>query len=420
MSRLLYSFLIYCLSPLLLVHLLWRGRRAPAYLKRWSERFAFINIHLPVSPIWIHAVSVGEVQATRALIRKLRRAYPSIPIIVTTTTPTGSAQVQQLFADTVEHVYAPYDLPGVVKRFLKRVRPQLAIIMETEIWPNIFHHCHAQHIPIILANARLSERSLTSYQRVRRLAQETLACVNTIAAQSESDVARFRQLGARAEQLEVTGSIKFEVDLPASLHEKAEVLRREWGHDRKVFIAASTHSGEDEIILDAFRQIHKSMRDCLLVLVPRHPERFDRVYALCEKERLNVVRRSADVPCDADTDVFLGDSMGELPLFYAASDVAFIGGSLVPHGGQNPLEAAALGLPVFIGPHFFNFAEIRRLLLDQRAAKEVHDATELADEVLRCFRDVERRHQMGEAARQVVESNRGALTALLAIIERYI
>jgi len=420
MPRLLYSLFFYLLSPLLIVHLIWRGLRAPAYLARWRERFALINLSFKIRPIWIHAVSVGEVHAARTLIRQLRQQYPSVPILVTTTTPTGSAQVTQLFADTVEHVYAPYDLPLVVQRFLSRVNPQLAIIMETEIWPNIFHYCATRKIPLILANARLSQRSTNSYARFKSLIGPTLASVRTLAAQSDNDAQRFISLGALPENTQVTGSVKFEVDLPASLHEKSEVLRRDWGISKNIFIAASTHTGEDEIILEAYGMIRARMDNVLLVIVPRHPERFDRVAHLCEKQGYNVVRRSDDKPCKSNTDVFVGDSMGELPLFYAASDVAFIGGSLIPHGGQNPLEASALGLPVFFGPHFFNFSEIRQLLLDHNAARQIVDADQLAHEVLECFKDVEHRQKMGEAGRTVVEANRGALSALMNLIDRQI
>lgn len=418
MPRLLYSLVFYLLSPLLIVHLLWRGIRAPAYLTRWRERFGFFSLNFKIRPIWIHAVSVGEVQASRTLIRQLRQQYPSVPILVTATTPTGSDQVIRLFADTVEHVYAPYDLPYVVQRFLSRVNPQLAIIMETEIWPNIFHYCHTQRIPLILANARLSQRSADSYMRFRALIGPTLANVRTIAAQSENDAGHFIRLGAREENTVVTGSVKFEVDLPASLHEKSEVLRRDWGISRNIFIAASTHTGEDEVVLDAYAMIRARVDDVLLVIVPRHPERFDRVAQLCQRRGYSVVRRSDNRPCMPNTDVFIGDSMGELPLFYAAADVAFIGGSLIPHGGQNPLEASALGLPVFFGPHFFNFSEIRQLLLQHAAARQIDDAASLAHEVLTCFSDIEHRQSMGEAGREVVAANRGALQALLKIIQR--
>jgi len=418
--RKLYTLLLYLLAPVVLVRLAWRGLRAPDYWRRWPERFGSIEPPLGKRVIWIHAVSVGEVQAAEPLVRALLDRYPECSILVTTVTPTGSARVRALFGDDVAHVYAPYDLPGAVTRFLGRVRPQLAIVMETELWPNLYHACRKNMTPLLLVNARLSARSLAGYSKVRGLIGETLAAVNEIAAQSEQDAENFKSLGADVGCITVTGNMKFEQRIPSSLFESAEVLRRDWGVGRPVWIAASTHEGEDELLLDVYRKIRKQFNDCLLVLVPRHPERFESVADLCRHRGYNTVLRSERQPCLPETSVFVGDSMGELPLFYAASDVAFVGGSLVHHGGHNLLEPAALGVPVVTGPHLFNFKEISRLLLDAGACEKVENPAELEQTVIRWLGDANERHRVGEQGRLVVEKNRGALKAVLEIVDSYL
>jgi len=418
--RKLYTLLLYLMSPLVLVRLAWRGLASPGYWHRWPERFGAITPPVGKHVIWIHAVSVGEVQAAEPLVRALLDRYPEYSILVTTVTPTGSARVRALFGDAVAHVYAPYDLPGAVARFLGRVRPQLAVVMETELWPNLYHACQRKLIPLLLVNARLSARSLSGYRKVRGLIAGTLSAVTEIAAQSEQDAERFESLGADAGCITVTGNMKFEQKVPSSLLESAEVLRRDWGVGRPVWIAASTHEGEDELLLDAYRQIRQQFNDCLLVLVPRHPERFESVAALCRSRGYNTVLRSERQPCLPETHVFVGDSMGELPLFYAAADVAFVGGSLVPHGGHNLLEPAALGIPVVTGPHLFNFTEISRLLLSAGACEIVENIPGLQKTVARWLGDANERHRVGERGRLVVEKNRGALKAVLKIVASYL
>ena len=418
--RKLYTVLLYLLAPLVLMRLAWRGLRAPDYWRRWPERFAFIEPALGKQVIWIHAVSVGEVQAAVPVVHALLNRHPDYSLLVTTVTPTGSARVTALFGGEVAHVYAPYDLPGAVARFFERVRPQLAIVMETELWPNLFHQCRQRAIPLLLVNARLSARSVAGYRRVRSLAAETLAAVTEIAAQSEADAGRFESIGARAATITVTGNLKFEQRIPSSLLERAEVLRREWGVSRPVWIASSTHEGEDELLLDVYQQLRKQYSDCLLVLVPRHPERFESVAALCRARGYNTVLRTDHGACSTETQVYVGNTMGDLPLLYAASDVAFVGGSLVASGGHNPLEPAALGIPVISGPHVSNFIEICSLLVDAGAAVQVADTGELLQIVSRWLGDANERHHVGQLGREVIEKNRGALQAVMAIIERYL
>jgi 3-deoxy-D-manno-octulosonic-acid transferase len=415
--RVLYTLLLYAAVPLVLLRLLWRSIRNPAYRRRWSERFGRFPHRPPAGAIWIHAVSVGEAIAAFPLVQRLRERQPARPIVFTTTTPTGSERVVRQFGDGVHHGYLPYDLPGAVARFLERSRPAVAVIMETELWPNMYAACAARRIPIIVANARLSARSAAGYRRVAALTRATLRRVTLIAAQGETDAARFRALGAPADRVRVIGNLKFDLDLPADLQRRGEELRRAWGEQRPVWIAASTHDGEEAQILAAHSRARAQWPDLLLVLLPRHPERFDRVAALCVAHGCRVVRRSERRPCEPGTDVFLADSMGEALLFYAAADIAFVGGSLVPAGGHNPLEPAALARPVLYGPHMFNFEDISRLLHDAGGSRQVQDAGELARAIIDYLNDSVLRRDNGRRAFEVVEQNRGALNRLLELIE---
>lgn len=416
MSRWLYTVLLYLLVPVVLLRLQWRGRANPDYRRRWAERFGWFAAPALKQPIWVHAVSVGEVQAAVPLIEALLARYPERSLVVTTTTPTGSGRVQTLFAGRVFHVYLPYDLPGAVRRFLERTSPCASIVMETELWPNLFHHCARRRIPVAIVNARLSPRSARGYDRIAPLVRLTLANVQLIAAQGEGDAQRFRALGASGGQLEVMGNLKFDQTLPVDLAERASVLRAQWGVERPVWIAASTHEGEDAQVLDAFARIQQALPASLLILVPRHQERFDRVADLVVERGYRIVRRASGEPASAHTQVFLGDTLGELPLFYAAADVAFVGGSLVPVGGHNMLEPAALGVPVLTGPQRFNFSDISEALLAAGAAREVADAEALAAAVVQWLGDVDDRRRAGEAGRQLVEANRGSLERLLTLL----
>ncbi|MCU7883411.1 MAG: lipid IV(A) 3-deoxy-D-manno-octulosonic acid transferase, partial [Candidatus Thiodiazotropha sp. (ex Lucinoma annulata)] len=351
-------------------------------------------------------------------VGRLLDRYPGMPLLITTTTPTGAERVQALFGNDVEHRYAPIDLPWVVRRFLVAFQPRLLILVETEIWPNLIHHAKLEGVPTLLANARLSVRSARGYHRLAGLTREALRNLTLIAPHAEADAERFHTLGARPEKIEVTGSIKFDVHLPGSLRERADVMRREWGGQRPVWLAASTHEGEDEIILQAHAMIRETISDALLVLVPRHPERFERVAQLIEEAGFNLVKRSQQQPCEHETGVFLGDTMGELTLFMGATDVAFIGGSLVPHGGHNILEATAQGVAVVFGPHMFNFSEISELFLQHKAAVQVDTVKALASQVSRWLSDASERSRIGEAGRELVEQNRGALDRLTRLVGR--
>ncbi|MEF9897235.1 MAG: lipid IV(A) 3-deoxy-D-manno-octulosonic acid transferase [Pseudomonas sp.] len=415
MNRTLYTLLFHLGLPLVALRLYLRSRKAPAYAKRIGERFA---INLPAmrkGGIWVHAVSVGESIAAAPMIRALLQAYPQLPITITCMTPTGSERVQAMFANEprIQHCYLPYDLPWAAGRFLDHVQPKLAVIMETELWPNHIHQCAKRAIAVALANARLSERSARGYARFAKLTRPMLSEMSLIAVQTETEAQRFRQLGARPESVQVTGSIKFDLRIDEQLLPRARSLREQWhATQRPLWIAASTHEGEDEVILAAHRQLLEHHADALLILVPRHPERFNNVFELCAAQ-FPTIRRSSGEPVGADTAVMLGDTMGELLFLYALADIAFVGGSLVPNGGHNLLEPAALSLPVISGPHLFNFLEIATMLRDAGALQEVDDAHGLAAAIRRLIELPQDARRMGEAGRAVMKANQGALQRLL-------
>ena len=416
MNRTLYTLLFHLGLPLVAIRLWLRARKAPAYAQRIGERFALNLPALQPGGIWVHAVSVGESIAAAPMIRALLKRYPQLPITVTCMTPTGSQRIQALFADEprIQHCYLPYDLPWAAARFLNRVQPKLAIIMETELWPNHIHQCAKRGIPVALANARLSARSAKGYARFAGLTRPMLQEMSLIAAQTEAEAERFRQLGARPECVEVTGSIKFDLTIDPQLLINASELREQWqALGRPVWIAASTHEGEDEIVLAAHRQLLASYPNALLILVPRHPERFNSVFELCQREDFATVRRSSGDLVEAQTQVLLGDTMGELLFLYALADSAFVGGSLVPNGGHNLLEPAALAKPVLSGPHLFNFLEIAAKLRDAAALEEVDDAQGLAVAVQRLFELPQDAQRMAEAGLKVMQLNQGALLRLL-------
>lgn len=423
--RVIYTSIFYLFLPFILLRLLWRSVATPAYAQRWAERFGFfpaLATHKKV--VWLHTVSVGEFLAALPLIRHLQ-ADESVQLVITTTTPTGSERVQATLSDSVFHVYAPYDLPDVVARFLKRVRPSLYLVMETELWPNTLAACARRNIPTLLVNGRLSEKSARGYARFDTLTNPMLRNLSRAAIQNSTDAARFVALGLSDDKAIVTGNIKFDLSLNDDLRMQAATLKTQLSNNdqRLVLIAASTHQGEDEIILDAFAQVRassfESAQTAVLVLVPRHPERFERVAQLCVSRGFNTVRRSEHSWNNAN-DILLGNTMGELMLMFGASDIAFVGGSLVPNGGHNFIEPAAWGLPLVSGEHLFNFAEVARLLMDAGALRTVNSAQSLADELTRLLGDEPSRRQSGTAALQVALDNRGALDKTLLVIAEYL
>ncbi len=413
--RRLYILTTYLLAPLVLASLLWRGFRNRGYWHGLGQRFGRVRPTGAAGTIWLHAVSVGEVQASLPLVRALLEKYPQLPLVVTTVTPTGRERVLRLFGEQVTHLYAPYDLPGVVKRFFDQVQPVAAIVMETELWPNLFHECGRRGVPLILASARISPRSVGRYRRFLPLFRDALAHGIVIAAQSKRDAERFLALGASPQRTHVVGNIKFDLEDNFSGGSALQSLGPV--QQRPIWIAASTHEGEEQAALQAAARIAARAPRSLLILAPRHPERFEAVAQQVTRSGLKCARRSKGETCTATTQVFLLDTLGELPDFFNVAQVAFVGGSLVPVGGHNLLEPAAAAIPVLTGPHTFNAPDIADQLIAEEAAFVVHDEKELAGFVLRFLESEALREESGRRARQVIEANRGSTARLLALIE---
>jgi 3-deoxy-D-manno-octulosonic-acid transferase len=410
--RALYTLLWRLALPAMFLYLRWRGRKQPEYRRHWRERLGWAP-ELPAGPvIWLHTVSVGETRAAAPLVRALRQRRPDASILLSHTTPTGRATALEVFGDSIRQTYLPYDLPGMARRFLARSHPGIAIFLETEIWPNLYATCAQRGIPAYLVNARLSQRSARGYGRVAGLIRPALAGLAGIASQTGADAERLVRLGAR--QVMVTGNMKFDVAAPPDTYPRAEVLRRQFA-GRFVFLAASTRDGEEELILDTCLEL--GIPDLLLVIVPRHPQRFDAVAALLESRGVEFARRGRGDTVTRETEVFLGDSMGEMAAYYAAADVAFVGGSLLPLGGQNLIEAADMGCPVLIGPHTWNFLDAAERAIEQGAALRVADAEALAHEVKRLHQEPERRHAMAEAGLHFSRAHKGATDKVMALLE---
>ncbi len=415
--RAAYALLTYVLLPIYALYWVVRGLVNRTYWDRFSQRFGVGFPQLPAGSIWVHAVSVGEVQATVPLVRELQNRFPDRRVLLTTVTPTGAAHVRKLFGDSVSHCYIPFETPNAVNNFFKAVKPALALVMETEIWPNLYHACGQRRVPLVLVSARISPKSVERYRKLLPLFREALSHGILIAAQGDADARRFLSLGANPARTWITGNIKFDFEHPTDLPASGRAFRDRYFANRPVWVAASTHEGEEELVLDAHRQILEAIPDALLVLVPRHPERFDSVATLVRKRGFGLVKRTDDSPVPTDVPVFLGNTMGELPLFYAASDVAFLGGTLVPVGGHNLLEPGALGLPVITGPHLFNTQDIADLFIDIGAASTVHDVRGLSDAVQALLSDPMAAKAIGKKGRKVVKTNRGALRRLMVLLE---
>jgi 3-deoxy-D-manno-octulosonic-acid transferase len=405
----LYRLALLLAAPLIPLRLLWRGRRERGYLRHWGERLGVVNV--PGNAIWIHAVSVGEMRAAQPLIDALRAARADTSILLSCMTPTGRATAESLYGGFAHIVYLPYDYAWLVRRFLRRAQPMVGILMETELWPNLIHAAEKFRVPLLLANARLSARSARGYARLPALARTCLQRIAVVAAQTDADAMRLRQLGAR--DVAVTGNLKFDIAPPPAQLERGAAWKASWGQ-RPVLLAASTREGEEALLLRAFADAAPA--DVLLVLVPRHPQRFDEVASLIEAAGLTCQRRSDGTPLAATTRVWLGDSLGELFAYYAACDVAFVGGSLVPLGGQNLIEAASVGRPVLVGPHTFNFDEATRLAIEAGAAQRVDDAADWMATALRLLADDPARSRMGEAGLAFAARHRGAAARVAALL----
>jgi len=416
--RVLYSCLFYLLIPFILVRLAWRSIKAPAYRYRWCERFAFYSKKFPRNVIWFHAVSVGEVEALFPLAKKIQQQYPDATLLITTTTPTGSARVKAVMQESVEHVYLPYDIPCAVGRFMRCFKPRMAIIMETEIWPNLFACCGKNEIPLYIINARLSAKSAGGYQKIPALIVPALAHVKLIAAQTQDDANRFAVIGAKTETVKTLGNIKFDVEVSSEIIGQGLQLKADLFVGRFVWLVASTHKDEEVIFLESYKKIKQRIPELLLVIVPRHPERFVEVKKLCEQSQLKVVMRTAGEMCHQYTDVYLADTMGELKMLYAASDVAFVGGSMVPVGGHNILEAAVVGTPVLFGPYMANFKEIVEGVLGQDAAIQCRDEGEINSAIVALYADSAYRRALAEKAKAFVLLNQGAVARIFDMLSR--
>ena len=416
----LYTALLYLIQPLIWLRLWLRGRKAPAYRKRWAERYGFCEGKVSPGGILLHSVSVGETLAAVPLVRALRHRYPTLPITVTTMTPTGSERAQSAFGKDVHHVYLPYDLPGAIHRFLHTADPRLVIIMETELWPNFIKILHQRQVPLVIANARLSARSAKGYKKLGKFMRQLLQRITLIAAQNEEDGARFIELGLKRSQLTITGSLKFDISVTPELAARAITLRRQWAPRRPVWIATSTHEGEESIVLDAHRRLLARFPNLLLILVPRHPERFDTARDMTQKSGFSYTLRSSGEIPSGSTQVVIGDTMGELMLLYGIADLAFVGGSLVERGGHNPLEPAAHAIPVLMGPHTFNFKDICSKLKQADGLITVTDTATLVHEIGNLLVDDDYRRYHGRHAVEVLHQNQGALQRLLQLLEPYL
>ncbi len=409
MMRKLYTLLFYLALPLILIRLWWRGRQSPGYRQRVLERLGYYSTEkLSPNTLWLHAVSYGEAVAAEPLIAALLKQYPDRPLLVTTMTATGAARVTQRFAGQVIHQHVPYDFPGAVKRFFAHNQPSIAIIMETELWPNLIKGCMRNRIPIILANARLSAKSFKGYRKMQVITRSMMNRITVIAAQSQSDAARFEKLGATHEQVKVIGNLKFDMVPRPDLWEAGLEWRGEIGN-RPVWIAASTHPGEEEQVLEAHRIILAQQPNALLLLVPRHPERFDRVAELCQALNFSTERLSEKNLPQPSTQIFLVDAMGLLPKFYRAADVAYVGGSLVPIGGHNIIEAASAKSAILFGPHMHNFTAIAEQFIKVNACETVEDSKSLAQKVINLLENPVHRQALIQAADQIVMESTGAL-----------
>lgn len=414
MNKLLYSFFLYLATPVILLYLGFRAIRSTDYRGRIGERFGFNGFKITKPVILIHSVSVGETIAATPLINQIINQYPNHHIVVTTSTPTGSATVKKAFSERVLHCYLPLDLPGAMKRFVTKLKPEICIIMETELWPNMVNQLHRNGTPILLANARMSQKSAKGYlKKAAPLMLQMLSKINQVSAQFSSDGQRFIELGLDPAKLKISGSIKFDLTISPDLIDQQQQLKQQWAPQRPVWIAGSTHPIEDQKVLKTHQELLKQLPNLLLIIVPRHSERFDDVAKQCQDIGLTFIKRSDHQSPTDEHQVVVGDTMGELLLMCGVADVAFIGGSLIERGGHNPLEPAALGIPVLMGPHLYNFSDISERLMAANGMIKVADQTQLSRELLTLFTQPAERLAMGDNAKQFVLSNQGTLERLM-------
>ncbi len=416
--RILYVIFSYLLLPLIFFHLVYKGYGDRDYFKRIGERFGFNGDPLTESIIWVHAVSYGEVKAASILITELKRKHPEKKILITTYTPTGSSLVTELFGDDVYHVYLPYDLADSMIRFFKWAQPEILIIIETELWPNLFHYCGQFNVPLVLASACVSDQSIKLYKILLGLFQEAVAHGIVVGAQTEEDAKKFLLMGSDEARTFVTGNIKFDYHIPENLTDRANLFKELLTSSRPIWVAGSTHSKEEEVILDAHRGILNHYPDLLLIIAPRRPERFNAVGNLITKKGFSSMKRSEQAKMNLDNvQVLLADILGELPIFYSVSNVSFIGGSLFHVGGHNLLEPASLNCPVITGPVLFGVEDIANMFLANDALKIIHNSDELSDLVSSLLSDDKMRLSMIKGASNVIEANKGSLEKLLKMIE---
>ena len=417
--RFIYTCVFYLIIPFIVLRLLWRSIKAPSYRHRWYERFSIYNTKFPTGVVWFHAVSVGEAEALFPLLKQIKLKHPDTKLLITTTTPTGSARVKAVMQDTVSHVYLPYDVPDAICRFMRCFKPRMAVMMETEIWPNIFNYCGDHHIPLYIINARLSEKSSKGYQKISRLIHPALANIKCIATQTKDDASRFISIGADSEKVETLGNIKFDVEITTSTITEGLTIKADLFMDRFVWLIASTHKDEEKIFLDIYKVLKEKIPELLLILVPRHPERFPVVKKLIEKEHLSVATRTLQETVNTKTDVYLVDTMGELKAMYAAADVAFIGGSMVANGGHNILEASAVGVPVMFGPFMDNFKEIARVVLIESAAIQCQSKSDIISSMKLLYEQPDYRKELARKGKAFVQKNQGAIDRICAMLEQH-
>ena len=419
MTRNVYTFILYLLLPFTPLKLLWRTRKQPEYLQHWQERYGFYKLQLQKPVIWLHCVSVGETRAAEPLIKALLQQYPDYQILLTHTTPTGRATGEQLFGNKVARVYLPYDVPFAVNRFLQHFKPTIGVLMETELWFNLIDSCKQHKVPLLLVNARLSEKSAQGYGKLGAVVRQGLHGLSVVAAQTAQDAERLQKLGAH--NVSVIGNLKFDVAPHDDAMEKGRLLRSTLGKQRPVFLAASTRDGEESMILDAVAGAN--IPNLLTIIVPRHPQRFDEVAELLKKHEVNFIRRTSltnESPEQKHVTYLMGDTMGEMFTYYASCDVAFIGGSLLPLGGQNLIEACSMGKPVLIGPYTFNFEQATEMAIAARAAERVQDSVDLAHHLQNLFADSAKRQAMSAAALNFSEESRGATQRTLNLLKQYL